>query len=62
MKKSLKDRIIAARSKCSLKQREAARLWGFSHSTLQAWENGNRNPAGLYREKLEEVLRQIEES
>jgi DNA-binding transcriptional regulator YiaG len=62
MEKSFATRIKAARKKLRLSQEEAAKSWGFSVGTLEAWEQEYRNPAGLYREKLEEVLRKIEES
>lgn len=55
--KSIKDRIVAARTKQRLGQVAAAEKWGFSISTLQAWEQGIRNPAGLYLEKLEAILK-----
>lgn len=54
------ERIKAARQKLELSQGEAARLWGFSHQLLGMWENGRRNPCGLYREKLEKILKRIE--
>ena len=59
--KSFAVRIKAARKKLGLSQEEAARNWGFSVGTLEAWEQEYRNPAGLYREKLEEVLKEIEQ-
>ncbi len=62
MEKSFAIRIKAARKKLGLSQEQAARNWGFSVGTLEAWEQEYRNPAGLYRQKLEEVLKQIEES
>jgi DNA-binding transcriptional regulator YiaG len=58
--KSFPARIKAAREKLGLSQPEAARKWGFSLDTLRAWEQESRNPAGLYREKLEKILTQIE--
>ena len=53
-------RIAEARGKLGLSQAAAARKWGFSQATLSAWENGTRNLAGLYKEKLEPILEQIE--
>jgi ribosome-binding protein aMBF1 (putative translation factor) len=55
-------RIIEARKKLGIGQRKAAKLWGFDDSTLQAWEHERRQPQGLYREKLEEVLRRVEDN
>ena len=53
-------RIKAARRALSLSQSQAAKAWGFSKRTLEAWEQGVKSPARLYREKLERVLRRIE--
>lgn len=50
----------AARKKLSISQSKAAEAWGFDLGTLQAWEQEARNPYGLYREKLEQVLSEIE--
>jgi ribosome-binding protein aMBF1 (putative translation factor) len=55
-------RIIEARKKLGIGQRKAAKLWGFDDSTIQAWEHERRQPQGLYREKLEEVLRHVEDN
>ena len=55
-------RIIEARKKLGIGQRKAAKLWGFDDSTIQAWEHERRQPQGLYREKLEEVLRRVEDT
>jgi ribosome-binding protein aMBF1 (putative translation factor) len=55
-------RIIEARKKLDIGQRKAAKLWGFDDSTIQAWEHERRQPQGLYREKLEEVLRRVEDN
>ena len=55
-------RIIEARRKLGIGQRKAAKLWGFDDSTIQAWEHGRRFPRGLYRERLEEKLRQVEDN
>jgi DNA-binding transcriptional regulator YiaG len=54
------ERIKRARYKLDLSQSAAAAKWGFAVQTLNAWECGTRNPAGLYREKLEEILERIE--
>jgi DNA-binding transcriptional regulator YiaG len=58
--KSLTARMKAARERLGLSQAQAARQWGFSQQTLNAWEIGLRNPAGLYRKKLERILRRVE--
>lgn len=56
-KQEITTRIIAAREKLGLSQSQAAKKWGLSKHTLQAWEQGSRNPAGLYLEKLEKILK-----
>ena len=57
---SLPQRIKAAREKLGLTQAGLAKRWGFSRRTLEAWEEGVKSPAPLYREKLERNLRRIE--
>jgi DNA-binding transcriptional regulator YiaG len=57
---SLPQRIKAAREKLGLTQAGLAKRWGFSRRTLEAWEEGIKSPAPLYREKLERSLRRIE--
>jgi DNA-binding transcriptional regulator YiaG len=57
---SLPQRIKAAREKLELTQAGVAKRWGFSRRTLEAWEEGVKSPAPLYREKLERSLRRIE--
>jgi DNA-binding XRE family transcriptional regulator len=57
--KSFSQRIKDARQAAGLSQATAARKWGFRKQTLSAWEKGIRNPAGLYKEKLERVLRRV---
>jgi DNA-binding transcriptional regulator YiaG len=59
-KKSITQRIRAARKKLGLSQGRAAQAWGFSKRTLEVWDQGKQQPSGLYLEKLEKVLRQIE--
>ena len=61
MKRSFSARMKAVRKKLGLSQAQAAQAWGFDLGTFQAWEQEYRNPAGLYREKLEKILRKIEE-
>jgi DNA-binding transcriptional regulator YiaG len=52
---------IRQRKKLGIGQRKAAKLWGFDDSTLQAWEHERRQPQGLYQQRLESILREIEE-
>jgi DNA-binding transcriptional regulator YiaG len=58
--RSLPQRIKAAREILRLTQGEVAKRWGFSRRSLEAWEEGVKFPAPLYREKLERNLRRIE--
>ena len=60
--KTFAARIKDARKKRGLSQPKAAAAWGFNFGTLRYWEEGRRNPFGLYREKLEQVLSEIEAS
>jgi DNA-binding transcriptional regulator YiaG len=55
-------RILAAREKAGLGQRKFARLLGVGIGTVQHWEHGGREPQGLYQERLEAVLRQMEDN
>lgn len=57
---SIAKKIRVLREKLGLSQSQAAKKWGFSLKTLQAWEQGARKPAGLYREKLEKVFSKAE--
>ena len=57
---SIALRIRSARETLGFSQADAAKRWGFSLKTLQAWEQGARKPAGLYLEKLEKVLKKAE--
>lgn len=52
----LAERIKEARNRLNLSQSEAATEWGISKRTLQQWEQGRREPRGLYREKVESIL------
>ena len=54
------SRILAAREKVGLGQRRFARLLGAGIGTIQHWEHQRRQPQGLYQERLEAVLREIE--
>lgn len=53
-------RIKEARKKLGLTQSQAAEAWGFNFGTIRAWEEERRNPFGLYREKLEKTLKDID--
>ena len=55
--KTIAQRLKAAREKSNLSQSQAAKAWKLSKPTLQSWEQGTRNPAGLYLEKIESILK-----
>jgi DNA-binding transcriptional regulator YiaG len=57
---SYAERILAARESMGLGQRRFARLLGVEPSAIQHWERARRQPQGLYAQRLEEVLRQVE--
>ena len=42
-------------------QRRFARLLGIGSATVQHWEHERRQPQGLYQQRLEAVLRQVED-
>jgi len=54
------DRIKAKREQAGLSQSQAARAWGFSKQTLQSWEQGRREPRGLYLQAVERILEKSE--
>lgn len=60
-KDSLSHRIISARETAALTQRQAADEWKISVGTLRDWEQGRSEPRGLYRERIEKVLAEIED-
>ena len=60
-RKTYAQRIKAAREKRNLSQTAAAAKWGFHQQTLNLWENGETQPQGLYRAKLEQVLTRLEQ-
>lgn len=61
MSNEFSKRIKAARKKLGIKSyRQLAKQWGFSPSTIHCWKTGRRNPAGLYLDKLEAVLKEVE--
>jgi DNA-binding transcriptional regulator YiaG len=53
-------RLVALRKKLGLSRKAAGEAWRLSPRTLQEWEQGRKQPHGLYREKLEGILRRIE--
>jgi DNA-binding transcriptional regulator YiaG len=53
-------KIVSVREKAGLSQAEASRLWGFSQPLLSMWEHSLRTPTGLYRAKLERILKRLE--
>jgi transcriptional regulator with XRE-family HTH domain len=57
---SYAERILAARQKLRVGQRRFARLLGVEPSTVQNWERGRREPQGLYLQRLETLLREME--
>jgi ribosome-binding protein aMBF1 (putative translation factor) len=57
IEKSFPERIKEARKHLGLSQSALARKWGFPKQTICAWESGFRTPHGLYREKLERLLK-----
>jgi DNA-binding transcriptional regulator YiaG len=59
--RSLPERIKAARGVLGLTQAGVAKRWCFNRRSLEAWEEGIKSPAPLYREKLERSLRGIEQ-
>ena len=62
-KKNMKlfsERIKEARAKLGLSQSDFARKWRFPKQTINAWEHGLRIPHGLYRQKIERILKRTE--
>jgi len=57
---SIAGRIQEARNRLNLSQIQAAKEWGISKRTLQQWEQRRCDPRGLYREKIEAILAEIE--
>lgn len=56
------ETIIAARKQAGLSQSGFAALLRISKRTLQEWEQGRRNPSGLYLERLEQVITQLNQA
>ena len=54
----LSERLQSVRSQLGLSQSQAAKAWGINFRTLQAWEQGKRNPSRLALERLEQILDQ----
>jgi DNA-binding XRE family transcriptional regulator len=62
LRKDVKDEFWSAllrefRREQGLSRREAAKRAGLSWRTWEGWELGRSNPAGLYRERLEKILK-----
>jgi DNA-binding transcriptional regulator YiaG len=55
--KSYATYLKALRKELGLSRKEAGEAWGLSWRTIETWEQGRREPTGLYRERLEEVLK-----
>jgi putative transcriptional regulator len=55
----ISQRIKEARIKMNLSQAEAARKWGFTLGAIRDWEQGRKKPRGLYRGKLEVILKEM---
>lgn len=53
---SIGERLKAARERLGLSQSEAAIKWKISKRTLEAWEQGRREPRGLYLEAAQRIL------
>ena len=58
---SYADRILKAREKMGFGQRRFARLLGLGVSCVQNWEHARRVPSGLYAQRLDQLLREIED-
>lgn len=56
---SIAKRIQKARSALDITQQEAARVWGISVRTLEAWEAGRHEPRGFARVQLNKLLSDI---
>ena len=55
--KSFSEYLTAFRKELGLTRKQAGEAWGLSWRTLQQWEQGRRQPHGLYKERLEEVFK-----
>lgn len=53
----VKGRIIAFRKKTGMSRKELGKISGISWRTIEAWEQGWRQPHGLYLERIEEILK-----
>jgi DNA-binding transcriptional regulator YiaG len=49
-----------ARATLGLSQAQAAKAWKISLGAIHDWEQSRREPRGLYRERIERILRRIE--
>ena len=53
---SIKEKIRRRREKEGKTQEDLARLLGVTLNAVVRWERGERNPTGLYRERVMEWL------
>lgn len=60
-KNIISQRIKKARESLGLSQSQAAEKWNIRLQTIQQWEHGRREPRGLYRERIEKILAEIEQ-
>lgn len=61
LQENYSERIKGAQEQLGLSQAALARKWGFPKQTVSAWVNNVSAPQGLYREKLERLLKRLEE-
>lgn len=61
-KRSYADRISSALISTGFTQAKAAEKWGINRRTLEDWIQKRRTPRGLYRDRLEKILSEIEQS
>ena len=62
VKENFAVRLRVARKKLGLSRTKAGTTWGIDWRTIEAWEQARHIPTGLYREKIEEILKKIEDS
>lgn len=55
-KKSLPEKMKAARAKLGLTQAEAAEEWGINRRTLENWESERYKPTNFTAKQLESML------
>ena len=54
------ERILAARQKLGIGQRRFARMVAAGLSSVQHWEHGRREPSGLYKQRVDQLLSRVE--